>query len=138
MRQAFAEYLGVLAVPSSAHAETLDDVHAAITRPDGGAVLASLSDIVVGSARYRHDGETDMYVGRVSVLPAYRRRGVASALMRYLEQVAAQRGRRAIRLEVRDSLPSNVGLYRSLGYDVVSIDAHPRGNDRVWTMSKRV
>jgi len=80
--------------------------------------------------------DVDLYVGRVSVLPSHRRRGVASAVMRFLEGVAAERGLAAIRIGVRDSLPSNVGLYQSLGYELVSIDPHPRGADRVWTMKK--
>jgi ribosomal protein S18 acetylase RimI-like enzyme len=135
MRRAFAEYLGMLPVPSGAHTETLDDVRAAIAR--GGAVLASLDDQLVGCARFYDDGD-DLYVGRVSVLPAYRRRGVASALMRFLSDVAVRRGRRAVRIQVRDSLPSNVALYQSLGFEVVSLEPHSRGDDRVWTMRKRV
>jgi hypothetical protein len=43
-----------------------------------------------------------------------------------------------VRIAVRDSLPSNVGLYQSLGYEQVSFDPHPRGADNVWTMIKRV
>jgi hypothetical protein len=39
---------------------------------------------------------------------------------------------------VRASLPSNVALYRSLGYEVLTIERHTRGPDRVWTMIKRV
>jgi ribosomal protein S18 acetylase RimI-like enzyme len=135
MRSAFDEYRGGLAVESSAHAETLDDVLDGMR--SGGAVLAFDGDTPIGSARFRVE-EDDLYVGRVSVLPAYRRRGVASAMMRFLDRVAAERGRPSIRIQVRDSLPNNVGLYRALGFEVVSIDPHPRGKDRVWTMRKRV
>jgi hypothetical protein len=46
--------------------------------------------------------------------------------------------RQQIRIGVRDSLPSNIGLYRGLGYELVSIDPQPRGADKVWTMIKRV
>jgi ribosomal protein S18 acetylase RimI-like enzyme len=101
----------------------------------GGAVLAFLDEDAIGSARFTTE-ETDLYVGRVAVLPTHRRRGVASSVMRFLESVAADRGLAAIRIAVRDSLPSNVGLYQSLGYELVSIDPHPRGPDRVWTMRK--
>ena len=79
-----------------------------------------------------------MYVGRVSVLPTHRRRGVASLLMRFCEAVARNAGKARVRIAVRDSLPSNVGLYQALGFELVSIDAHPRGPDRVWHMIKRV
>jgi ribosomal protein S18 acetylase RimI-like enzyme len=135
MRAAFAEYQGALPVESGAHTETLEDVRAAIG--EGGAILAFDGAQPVGSARFRPDG-ADLYVARVSVVPAWRRRGVASAMMRFLEGVAAQYGKTAIRIGVRDSLPSNVGLYQSLGYELVSINAHPRGPDKVWTMRKWV
>jgi ribosomal protein S18 acetylase RimI-like enzyme len=133
MRQAFAEYAGALPVESGANAESLRDVEEAMAA--GGAVLAFVDDTSVGSARFKME-DVDLYVGRVAVLPSHRRRGVASAVMRFLEGVAAERGLAAIRIGVRDSLPSNVGLYRSLGYELVSIDPHPRGPDRVWTMKK--
>jgi ribosomal protein S18 acetylase RimI-like enzyme len=135
MRQAFAEYAGALPVESGALAESLADVVTAMAQ--GGAVLAFACQEAVASARFKgiNDG---LYVGRVAVLPAHRRRGVASRVMRFLEDLAATQGHAAICLEVRDSLPSNVGLYQSLGYDLVSIDPHPRGPDRVWTMRKRV
>ncbi len=134
MCRAFAEYRGVLPVESGATHETLDDVRAAIA--DGGAVLAFDQDLqAVGSARFRPEGD-DLYVARVSVLPALRRMGVASAIMRFLEGVARDRHKLALRIGVRDSLPSNVGLYQSLGYELVSIAPHPRGPDKVWTMRR--
>jgi ribosomal protein S18 acetylase RimI-like enzyme len=133
MRQAFAEYAGALPVESGARAESLEEVQRAMRQ--GGAVLAFLADKAVGSARFKGE-QDDLYVGRVAVLPMHRRRGVASAMMGYLEQVGAAGGHKALRIEVRDSLPSNVGLYMKLGYERVSIDPHPRGPDRVWTMRK--
>ena len=120
---------------SGAHAETIDDILNAM--PQGGAVLAEDGDQAVGSARYVVEGEY-LYVGRLAVLPSHRRRGVGSAMMRFLESVAHDVGRDAILVGVRDSLRSNVGLYRSLGYEVVSVDPHPRGADHVWTMVKRI
>jgi ribosomal protein S18 acetylase RimI-like enzyme len=135
MRQAFAEHAGALPVESGAHAETLEDVVAAMRA--GGAVLAFVGDEAIASARFK-PVPGGLYVGRVAVLPAHRRRGVASTMMRFLEDVAAGLGRAAIHIEVRDSLPANVGLYQSLGYELVSIEPHPRGPDRVWAMRKPV
>jgi ribosomal protein S18 acetylase RimI-like enzyme len=63
---------------------------------------------------------------------------VASIMMQFCEDIARDAGKARVRIAVRDSLPSNVGLYQSLGYELVSIDAHPRGPDRVWNMIKRV
>jgi ribosomal protein S18 acetylase RimI-like enzyme len=131
MRAAFVEYQGVLPVDSGAHTETVDDVRRVMEQ--GGAVLAFDGDQAVGSARFTNEDQ-GLYVARVSVLPSHRRRGIASAMMRYIEQLA---GGGRVRIGVRDSLPSNIGLYQSLGYELVSIDAHPRGNDKVWTMVKQ-
>ena len=135
MRAAFAEYEGVLPVASGANSESVSDVRRAVAR--GGAVLAFHDGQPVGSARFELVPDA-VYVGRVSVLPAHRRRGVASAMMRFLEDLAPSLGRGTLRVAVRESLPSNIELYRSLGYEVLSIDAHARGPDRVWTMVKRI
>ena len=134
-QHAFGEYRGVLPVESGALAETLADVEAVFTR--GGAVLAIVDEQPVGAARF--ELETDaLYVGRVAVLPSHRRRGIASALMRCCEDLAPGLGRDQVRLEVRQSLPSNVALYQALGYEVTSVEPHPRGPDVSLTMRKRL
>jgi ribosomal protein S18 acetylase RimI-like enzyme len=135
MQAAFAEYLGELPVESGAHTETDEDVLTVMR--SGGAILALDEREPVGSARFILE-EGTLYVGRVAVLPDHRRRGTASTMMRFCERLALQNGRPAVRIAVRDSLPSNVGLYQSLGYERVSFDPHPRGPDNVWTMLKRV
>jgi len=135
MRAAFAEYDGLLAVPSSAHTESVDDMRAAMER--GGAVLAFWEGDVAGSARYRVDPDV-LYVGRVSVLPTYRRRGVARAMMQFIEDLGPALQRDRVRVIARESLPGNVELYRQLGYDVVKVAPHPRGPDRECWMEKQL
>ena len=74
--------------------------HVAIAR-DGGRV--------VGMARMLSDGVCNAYVVDVWTLSAYRRRGVAAAMMRFLaEQVPGQH----IGLQTDDAQ----GFYESLGY----------------------
>jgi len=135
MQRAFAEYLGVLRVPSSSHAETIDDVRRALAA--GGGVLASFDGAGVGSARFALEPDT-LYVGRVAVVPEWRRRGVASRLMRFIEEHAPSLGRDNITLKARAALPSNVELYRALGYEVLADRPHPRGDDRELVMVKRL
>jgi ribosomal protein S18 acetylase RimI-like enzyme len=132
-QSAFSEYRGALPVESGALAETVADVEAAMR--EGGAVVANVDNEPVGTARYVRQGD-ELYVGRVAVLPGHRRRGVASAMMRFLEQLAPSLGCKAVRIGVRESLPSNIALYQSLGYEVVSVDQHPRGPDRSVSMRK--
>jgi ribosomal protein S18 acetylase RimI-like enzyme len=133
MRAAFAEYAGALPVESGANAESLEDVEHAMR--SGGAVLAFIGDKAIGSARFTPQAEA-LYVGRVAVVPEHRRQGVATVMMRFLEDVAAALERDALHVDVRESLPSNVKLYQSLGYEVIGIAPHPRGPDRVWSMRK--
>ena len=135
MQRAFAEYLGVLRVPSSSHAETVDDVRRALI--SGGGALASFAGTGIGSARFALEPDT-LYVGRVCVVPEFRRRGVASLLMRFIEAHAASLGRDSITLKARAALPSNVELYRALGYEVLVDRPHPRGDDRELVMVKRL
>lgn len=132
MRAAFAEYAGKLPQESGALLETLEDVQNAMT--EGGAVLAFTGDVPVGSARFLPDAD-GLYVGRVAVLPEHRRRGVASALMRFIEKHARATGKAWIRIGVRESLPSNIALYETLGYETVKVEAH--GADRSRTMLKQ-
>lgn len=132
---AYAEYLHSLHPPSGVHRETVEDVAATMRR--GGAVLAWLDGDPAGAARYERR-DAYLYVGRVAVLPACRRRGVASAMMRHLEDLARWNSFAEIRLGVRASLPSNVDLYRTLGYDSIAVEPHPRGPDFIHTMVKAV
>ena len=124
MIAAFEEYRGVLEPPSSTHQETVEDVRRAFDT--GGAVLAWVDDQAVGSARFQPRPDY-LYVGRVSTLPDWRGRGIGSALMTFLEVHARTLGLPEIRVEVRLSLPSNVALYRRLGFHTVSEQPHPRG-----------
>lgn len=57
------------------------------------------------------------YVDDVYVRPAYRRRGVARALLAHLHASAARQGRR-IELTVTASNEAALGLYTSLGYEI--------------------
>jgi len=135
MREAFAEYQDRLVPPSNALNETVEDVQKVMG--EGGALLASLDDIAVGTARYQIRRD-HLYAERVGVVPEYRRRGVSAALMTALEDVARKAGVPEIRLGVRASLPSNLRHYESLGYRAFESAPHPRGPDFVITLRKPV
>lgn len=59
------------------------------------------------------------YIPRVCVRPAYRRRGVATALMNAAEAASRDFGCTSITLEVRESNTAAAALYDSLGYESV-------------------
>lgn len=127
---AFAEYVGVIPVPPGALNETLAEVEQAIS--EGRVLLAWDSSEAVGTARYQVYPDY-LYVGRVAVLPSYRRRGIGKALMSYIEQMAPTLGRTRIRLGTRQSMPGNLVFYEQMGYHVVGTEPHKRGPDtNVW------
>jgi ribosomal protein S18 acetylase RimI-like enzyme len=135
MRQAFSEYVGKLDPPSGTHRETVGDVQEAMRR--GGAVIAWQRDIPVGSARFELQSH-DLYVSRVAVLPQYRRQGVASAIIGWLEEYASNNGLRQVRVAVRMSLPLNVEFFRALGYSLTKVSPHPKGPDHIGTLQRIV
>jgi ribosomal protein S18 acetylase RimI-like enzyme len=116
MQVAFAEYVGQLNPVSPCHTETVADVRRAMR--DGGAVLAWIDGVAVGSARFALHGD-HFFVSRVSVLPDYRGCGVACAMMNYLESLAVDLGCMQMELSSRLSLPRNVALYERLGFHIV-------------------
>jgi ribosomal protein S18 acetylase RimI-like enzyme len=134
--EAFAEFRDTLVPPPGILRESIEDVARSIET--GGAVIAWDGDVPVGSARF-HPEPDHLYVGRVAVPPAYRRRGIASAMMDFIEDHARSLGYVETRVQVRQALPSNVALYESLGYTVCSADPHPRVPDAiVLTLAKRL
>lgn len=135
MIEAFAEYRGRLEPPSSAHDETLADVERAIL--EGGAVLAREGSAAVGSARFRLRPDHS-YIERVAVLPSHRGRGIAGAMMRFLEEEALRRGLFEAQVGIRVALPRNRALYERLGYRLAKVEQHPRGGpgDLVATLVK--
>lgn len=132
----FQEYRDTLVPAPGILAESVADVGAYIAR--GGAVLAWFGDTAVGCARF-HPEPGHLYVGRVAVPPQYRRRGVASAMMRFLEEHARALGFTQTQVEVRQALPGNFALYEALGYEAISVQPHPRVPTS-WTvrMAKRL
>ncbi|MEO8395941.1 MAG: GNAT family N-acetyltransferase [Chloroflexota bacterium] len=135
MQAAFAEYVGVLVPPSSVEYETLEDARRTIE--EGGAVLARLDGKAVGSARYNfHDEGHICYVGRVSVLPEARGKGIASAMVTFIEGIARQEGCESMEILVRMILESNVHLYERIGYHIDETFEHPKGGSMVARMMK--
>lgn len=123
MIEAFEEYRDVLQPPTGALLESVEDVTRGIAT--GGAAVAWLGETTAGAVRF--DMEPDhLYVGRLAVPPAYRGRGVASALMAHADERAAAHGLPVVRVEVRSALPGNIALFKRLGFIHVETRPHPR------------
>lgn len=113
IREAFEEYRGQLDPPSSAHGKTVEAVLRELQ--DGGAFLAS-SDTGAQGCVFFHPRADHMYLDRLAVLPAFRGRGVARALVEAVENRARQLGHTRVRLSVRLALKDHHVYYRRLGY----------------------
>ncbi|MUL40763.1 GNAT family N-acetyltransferase [Streptomonospora sp. PA3] len=97
-------------------AETLDNIRRGIE--SGGCVLKALAGHrIVGAVRGRVEDGTGL-VNRLCVAPDQRRRGIARALMRALEERLAEAHPDLAELRVFTGQQSepNLRLYRSLGY----------------------
>jgi GNAT superfamily N-acetyltransferase len=135
MQLAFEEYRGRLVPPSGALTETIEEVRTVISH--GGAFLAFVGDVAVGSARYRLFPDY-AYAERIAVLPEYRGKSVAVALMGAFEEAARALGVPEARVGVRASLPSNLRLYENLGYRALTSQPYATGTDFVITLNKRL
>lgn len=87
--------------------------------PDAIFHIAMDGDLVVGQARgfvHRHpDAADEFYIDNLGVAPGYRRRGIATQLMRALLDEATSRGCVDIWLSTEPYNDEALGFYRSLG-----------------------
>jgi predicted N-acetyltransferase YhbS len=121
LHAAFEEYRALLDPPSGVHRETVESLRTYLAR--GRLTLALLENDVVGCVLY-HAEEHYMYFGRLSVLPAWRGRGIARALIEHVEARARDLGLARVRLGVRIALPHNRAYYERMGYRLVEARAH--------------
>lgn len=93
-----------------------DDFKMCLLRPDEmGCVVAEADDKIVGCVVYRNIvGDVD--ITNVQVKEAYRRQGIAAALMKEAMKMARTIGGERFTLEVRESNLAAIALYESLGF----------------------
>jgi predicted N-acetyltransferase YhbS len=122
IRAAFEEYEGLLDPPSGAHAE--DPAHVRMKMAKGSALMAYLDSACAGCVLF-YPQEDYLYLGRLAVLPAFRRSGVAQALVSAVEAKGAKIGLSKVQLGVRIALPHNRVFFERLGYSVIAYGTHP-------------
>lgn len=121
LQAAFEQYRGRLVPPSGVHGETLETIRQKLKT--GSAVLALVDDEVAGCVFYQQQA-SHMYLGRLSVLPKYRRRGVGQALIDYVEAQARMLKLPRVQIGVRVQLSDIRAYYERLGYRVVRYTTH--------------
>ncbi|MDZ7952826.1 GNAT family N-acetyltransferase [Nostoc sp. DedQUE09] len=75
----------------------------------------------VGNVIDQVHGNRHAHIFILYVVPEHRRRGIGTALMRYVENWAIQRGDRQIGLQVFQSNKPALNLYNQLGYQTQSL-----------------
>jgi GNAT superfamily N-acetyltransferase len=123
VRAAFAAQSVVTDPLPSALRLTMADVAAHRARGGGGAV-AELAGALAGSALWEpKDG--GLYVSRVAVGPAFRRRGIARALLAAAEDAARGSGLPFLHLATRLVLADTRRLFSACGFVETEQTAHP-------------
>ena len=101
----------------------------------GGAVIVWEDAVPIGTAIYNFI-DNYMYIGRVSVVPAYRGKGIGKDVIFYLEDLARQQNYAETRVGVRLSIPQNISFYEKLGYIAIEHIFYPEGTDSWYVMKK--
>ena len=136
IRTAFAAQPRPTRPPSSALRETAETVAAKIAA--GGGVGAFAGGALVAAALWEANGDA-LHVARVSVLPAWRGRGLAGSLIAACEEEAKRRRIERMTLKTRLELPENGRLFERCGFARRDLQAH-EGFDSATTvlMEKRL
>ena len=108
------------------------DVHlryAEVNRPENMAcrLIAYEDGMPVACGCWKIIDETAAEVKRIYVLPEYRRRGIASRIIRTLEEEIVKAGYRLIILETARTTAESKQLYLSLGYEQIDYYGSPAG-----------
>ena len=103
--------------------------YAHVNRPENMQALAVVYDgqMPVAIGAWKRIDEKTVEIKRIYVRPAYRRQGVASALISALEDHGAQAGAVQFILETARNTDSSHQLYLSLGYKIIDYYGSPAG-----------
>lgn len=122
LQQAFAFMDGRIDPPSSLQGLGAEDLRAKAGREH--LILAREHGQLLGCA-YADLRPDRVYVGKVAVAPAARRRGIARQLLAAAEALARQAGRPVLELQTRIELVENQQTFIALGFVPVAATAHP-------------
>jgi GNAT superfamily N-acetyltransferase len=122
IREAFAAQSRATDPPSGALGETTASVGTKLA--EGGGAGAEADGALVGVVLWaEQDGA--LHIGRVSVLPPWRGRGIARALLAAAETEARRRGLERMALRVRRALEDNQRLFAGIGFAPSATGCHP-------------
>ena len=137
IRAAFAAQAVVTDPLPSALRVTVEDVAAHLRRGGAGAVFRA--DAVLAGSVLWAEQDGGLYVSRVAVAPAWRRRGIARGLMAAAEAAAQAMRLPRVYLGTRLVLEDNRRLFAACGFVETERTAHPGYTEPTSvTMEKRL
>ena len=89
------------------------------TRPQGVFAVGYLDGRPAATGGLRLTADGDAEVKRMYVVPEARGRGIARAVLRWLEETARELGATRAILETGSRQPEAIGLYESSGYEPI-------------------
>ena len=103
---------------SSWNRTTVEDLERSLLAPDAGGFLAVSGGEVIGCVGFRPDGADTLTLNKLATLSQHRGQGIGTALLRAVEQVAAERGYGRVLLAVSQYNLEVLPFYERLGYVV--------------------
>ncbi len=115
----FDEVIGVWELSSLSYRprgrDTRDSIQAQMKEDPGMFLCARAGDRMVGTIMGSSDGRKG-YINRLAVIPEYRGKGIAKALIMAIEDHLNSLGLRIITVLIEDASKESMSLFRSRGY----------------------
>ena len=121
IKAAFKEHEGVVDPPPSAKSKTLALLQEELR--DFEALVMEDEGRLIGCVFYK-PREAGLYLGRLSVLPEMRGRGLASLLVERVEAEARARNLPYLSLNVRLALTNQQAIYQHWGFEKTGYGTH--------------
>ena len=113
-QQAGAYYVRIQAMAKKHHISLRQEFDGHDT-PDTKYIVVTDNDFPIATARMYPAGQASMMIGRVVVLPEYRRRGIGTMVVDACEEWAEEMGCTKTIVESRDN---KIDFYKELGYEI--------------------
>jgi ribosomal protein S18 acetylase RimI-like enzyme len=91
-------------------------IHKKVSHSPGGFLVGRADGKLVASLIVGYDGLRG-WLYRLAVMPGYRRRGIARALVEHAENLLRDQGCVRIKLQIEPRGQDAIGFYRELGYE---------------------